>query len=251
VPYAGLTGKAAIVTGGARGMGAATVRRLCDEGCRVVAVDILPVDEREVADADNVLNVVADVSTEAGCEGYVAAAVERFGSVDYLVNNAGITGIAQPITEVPIDDFDKVFGVNTRAVFLGMRFFLLQLYRQETPGAIVNVSSMAAMKSFATRAIYGASKRAVIGFSNVAAIENGPRGIRVNTVLPGSVQTPMSAIVDKRRASMGAAADFTANPIPRRADPAEAAAFITYLLSDDASFLTGGVYTLDGGLSVR
>lgn len=249
--YAGLEGKVAIVTGAAQGIGAGAVRRLTEEGCRVVAVDVQPVAQRELGDFDLVHHVVADVSTEDGSRGYVDAAVERFGPLDFLVNNAGITGIARPITEVPIEDFDTVFGVNVRGVFLGMRFFLLQLHKQETGGAIVNVSSMAAMKSFATRAVYGASKRAVIGFSNVAAIENGARGIRVNTVLPGSVNTPMGKTVDKRRAGMGSAADFTGNPIPRKGTPAEAGAFIAYLLSDDASFLTGGVFTLDGGLSVR
>jgi NAD(P)-dependent dehydrogenase (short-subunit alcohol dehydrogenase family) len=249
--YTGLAGKVAIVTGAAQGIGAGTVRRLVEEGCRVVAVDVKPAGEREVADSDVVHNVVADVSTEEGCRGYVDTAVERFGPLDFLVNNAGITGIALPITEVPIEDFDAVFGVNVRGVFLGMRFALLQMHRQETGGAIVNVSSMAAMKSFATRAIYGASKRAVVGFSNVAAMENGARGIRVNTVLPGSVDTPMGKSVDKRRAGMGGSADFTGNPIPRKGSPAEAGAFIAYLLSDDASFLTGGVFTLDGGLSVR
>jgi NAD(P)-dependent dehydrogenase (short-subunit alcohol dehydrogenase family) len=251
MPYAGLSGKVAIVTGAAQGIGAGTVRRLVEEGCSVAAVDVQPFESREVADSDFVFNVVADVSTLDGCQGYVDAAVSKFGSLDFLVNNAGIRGIPLPITEVPVEDFDVVFSTNARSVFLGMRFFLLQLYSQESGGAIVNVSSMAAMKSFPTRALYGASKRAIVGLSNVAAIENGGRGIRVNTVLPGSVDTPMSADVDKRRTTMGAAADFSANPIPRKGTTAEAAAFISYLLSDDASFLTGGVFTFDGGLSVR
>jgi NAD(P)-dependent dehydrogenase (short-subunit alcohol dehydrogenase family) len=222
-----------------------------EEGCCVAAVDVKPTESREVGDSDHVYNIDADVSTVEGCQLFVNAAVSRFGSLDYLVNNAGIRGIPLPITEVPVEDFDVVFNTNTRSVFLGMRYFLLQLYGQETGGAIVNVSSMAAIKSFSTRALYGASKRAIVGLSNVASMENGSRGIRVNTVLPGSVDTPMSADVDKRRASMGAAADFSANPIPRKGTPGEAAAFIAYLLSDDASFLTGGVFTLDGGLSVR
>ncbi len=249
--FNGLAGKVAIVTGAAQGIGAGVVRRLVDEGCRVVAVDIKPIDRRDFSDADDVCDLMADVSSEAGCRSFVQGAVERFGSVDYLVNNAGITGIALPITEVPIEDFDRVFGVNVKGVFLGMRFFLQQLHAQGTGGAIVNISSMAAMKSFPTRALYGASKRAIIGLSNVAAIENGGRSIRVNTILPGSVDTPMSNTVDARRSGMGTAADFTSNPIPRKGTPAEAASLVAYLLSDDASFQTGSVYTLDGGLSVK
>lgn len=247
----GLSGKVALVTGAAQGIGAGTVLRLVEEGCHVVAVDVQPVRARASADSDRIVNVVADVSTDDGCRAFVRQGVEHFGSVDYLVNNAGIRGTPLPITEVPVEDFDLVFGVNVRSVFLGMRYFLRQLYAQNTAGAIVNVSSMAAMKSFPTRALYGASKRAIIGLSNVAAIENGSREIRVNTILPGSVDTPMSAEVDKRRAQMGNAADFTSNPIPRKGTPAEAASLIAYLLSDDASFQTGGVYTLDGGLSVK
>lgn len=249
--FTGLAGNVAIVTGAAQGIGAGVVRRLVDEGCRVIAVDVKPTDARVWPDAESIFNVVADVSTEQGCRSFVASAVEKFGAVNYLVNNAGITGIAQTITEVPIEDFDRVFGVNVRSVFLGLKFVLQQLHAQNSAGSIVNVSSMAAMKSFPTRALYGASKRAIIGFSNVAAIENGSRGIRVNTVLPGSIDTPMSTAVDARRAGMGGAADFTSNPIPRKGSAAEAASLIAYLLSDDASFQTGGVYTVDGGLSVR
>lgn len=250
MPFNGLSGKVAIVTGAAQGLGSATVARLVEEGCRVVAVDVQPNEGRPHQDSDQVLNVVEDVSSENGCESFVEAAVSRFGSVSLLVNNAGIRGVPAMITELSTQDFDEVFAVNARSVFLGMKFFLRQLHRQDAGGAIVNVSSMAALKSFPMRALYGASKRAVIGLSNVAAIENGPRGIRVNTVLPGSIDTPMSKSVDAQRAKMGSAANFTNNPIPRKGLPAEAASLIAYLLSEEASFQTGGVYTLDGGLSV-
>lgn len=247
--FKGLAGKTAIVTGAAQGIGAGAVVRLIEEGCRVAAVDCQAIAERSLPDSDRVFNIVADVSTEDGCKSFVDKSAERFGSVNYLVNNAGITGIALPITELPVDDFDRVFAVNVRSVFLGLQFFLKRLHAQNTPGAIVNISSMAATKAFATRAPYAASKRAIIALSNVAAVENGSRGIRVNTILPGAIDTPMSKIVDGRRALMGAAGNLNNRPIPRKGTSDEVASLIAYLLSDDSDYQTAGVYTIDGGAS--
>lgn len=132
--FNGLAGKVAIVTGSAQGTGGGSVRRLAEEGCRVVAVDVKPLESRESPDTEHIFNIIADVSTEEGCRSFVRKAVERFGSVSFLVNNAGIRGIPAPITEVPVEDFDNVFGVNVRSVFLGMKFFLQQNAYSEYTG---------------------------------------------------------------------------------------------------------------------
>ena len=248
----GLKGKTAIVTGAAGGIGSATVRRLVEEGCKVVAVDIQQKALSQLAascPAGSVLDVVADVARPEDCERFVGQAVQHFGGVQLLVNNAAVIGRNYPIAEMPIEEFDRVHSINVRGVFLCLRAALRQMIKQGEGGAIVNLSSVGALRANAGSSPYGSAKRAVIGLSCSAALENGQYGIRVNAICPGPVDTPMlrPALNNKP----GDLNDFFKNQaIPRIGRPEEIAAFIAWLLSDEASYQTGGVYPVDGGFTI-
>jgi len=246
----GLSGKTAIVTGAAGGIGSAVVYRLLEEGCKVVGVDLkLEAIERACsqADSDSFHPVVADVSTEKGCADYVEATVKRFGGVDLFANNAGILGRRLLMVDMPVEEFDRIMAVNLRGVFLGLQAVMRRMIEQKRGGAIVNTSSMGALKPYVNSSAYGVSKQGVIGLTKVAALENGIHGIRVNAVAPGSTDTSLLT------AAFGAdtATMFAQLPIPRVGAPAEIASMMAYLLSDEASYQTGGLYTVDGGLGLK
>jgi NAD(P)-dependent dehydrogenase (short-subunit alcohol dehydrogenase family) len=208
----------------------------------VVAVD-LNAGAIVSADADRLLAVAADVSTKAGVEAYLRAAVERFGGVQLFVNNAGVLGRLTRIVDLPAADFDHVIAVNLRGVFLGLQAVLRQMLAQGHGGAIVNTSSKGALRPPANCAGYATSKAGILTLTEIAAQEHGRDGIRVNAICPGLVATPiLPASHAEHEAEV--CARF---PMPRFAGPEEAASLITYLLSDEASFQTGGVYSVDGG----
>ena len=192
--------------------------------------------------------LTADVSDERQCERYFSQTIERFGRIDCMVNNAGILTPVRPLSELSVADFEQAFQINVRSVFLGMRAAIRQMEKQGTGGSIVNISSLAALRTAPKRAFYGSTKRAILGLSNSAALENARAGIRVNTILPGPVATPMSRQVDATRAEVGG--NMTKEyPLGRKGEPAEIAALVAWLLSSEASYATGGVYTLDGAVS--
>ena len=248
----GLAGKTALVTGAAGGIGSATVRRLVEEGCKVVAADKEPEGLKKLAaslPAGSVLPVTGDVSRPDDVQGFVDSAVKQFGSLQLLVNNAGILLKHYPVAEMPIEDFDRVHAVNVRGTFLCLRAGLRQMIAQGKGGAIVNLSSVGGLRANRGTASYGSSKRAVLGLSGSAALENGKFGIRVNAICPGPIDTPM--LRPAMNYLEGDYKDIFANQaIPRAADPSEVAAFIAWLLCDESSFQTGGVYTVDGGLTI-
>jgi NAD(P)-dependent dehydrogenase (short-subunit alcohol dehydrogenase family) len=246
--FKGLAGKVAIVTGAAGGIGSAVCRRLIEEGCQVAAVDLAEAGLKGLAEAlgPNLLPVAADVSREEDCEAYVRQTVERFGAVHLFVNNAGIIGAHHPVAEMPLEEFDKVFAVNIRGAFMGLKAVLRQIIAQGSGGAVVNISSVGALRAHRESCHYAGAKRALIGVSHAAALENGEHGIRVNVVCPGPIDTPMLGPA-RTRSGMSSQSALPL-PLGRVGDPSEPAAFIAYLLSDEASFQTAGVYTVDGGL---
>jgi NAD(P)-dependent dehydrogenase (short-subunit alcohol dehydrogenase family) len=244
----GLQGKVAVVTGAAQGIGAGVVRRLLEERVKVVAVDLQPI-EVNAADVGTLLPVAADVSTEVGCEAYLARALGEFGRIDLFVNNAGILGASSDMAKMSFNNFQRVMAINVNSVFLGSRGAIRHMRERGGGGAIVNMSSVAALRASKNRCAYAASKAAIIALTKSAAVETGRDSIRVNAVCPSAVDTPMGDLVDQARAAAGGRMSIADRPIPRKATPEEIADLVAYLLSDEAAFQTGGVYSIDGGVA--
>ncbi|WP_054958490.1 glucose 1-dehydrogenase [Paenibacillus dakarensis] len=244
-----LNGKVAIITGGSRGMGASHVRRFVSEGAKVVFTDIL-VDEGQALAAElgeNVIFVQQNVASAFDWEKVVAEAEAAFGPVNVLVNNAGIGAPNKRLEETTIEEYQRVIDVNQLSVFLGMKAVLPSM-RKTTNGSIVNVSSLAGMVAFMNQSSYVASKFAVRGLTKAAALEFSQYGIRVNSVHPGSVITPLTT--NDLTKEMAAEVN-KAIPLGRAAQPEELTNLVLYLASDESSYSTGSEFIADGGLSVQ
>ena len=251
-------GKVVVVTGAAGGIGRATALRLAAEGARVVAADLegTPLADVVAAVASagaEALAVPADVTRAADVAALVAAAVQRFGGLDLLVNNAGIEGVVKPIHEYPDEVFDRVLAVNVRGVFLGIKHGVPAL-RRRGGGAIVNMASVAGLIGNPVVPAYIASKHAVIGLTRSAALAYGPEGIRVNAVCPSPIETRMMRSLEAGLAPDDAGSARKALeamiPMGRYGTPEEVAAVVAFLGSDDARFVNGAAYTVDGGMTV-
>jgi NAD(P)-dependent dehydrogenase (short-subunit alcohol dehydrogenase family) len=250
----GLEGRVAIITGGSGGIGRAAAARFVDAGAKVLLVD-LEADALAAAAAslgDSVATHVADVTDPEDSAAYVRAAVETFGGVDILIANAGIEGTVKPIVEQDVEVLDRVLAVNVRGVWLGMKYAFPEMEKRGG-GSVVIMSSVAGIKGTAGLSPYVTSKHAVIGLMRSAALEGAPSRIRVNTVNPSPVETRMMRSLEDGMVPGDAqtAHDRIASGIPlgRYAQPDEIASLMLFLSSDDAGFLTGGVYMADGGIS--
>ena len=237
--------RVALVTGAARGQGAAIARRLVEDGFRVAACDLL-VDELNTTvaalDGDRVIAIPLDVTSEDQWEAAVSVVVDRFGSLSTLVNNAGVLHRASLAEETP-DGFERSWRVNCLGPFLGIRAALGQLRRGEG-AAIVNTCSTGAIRPFPDHAAYGSAKWALRGLTQIAAGELAPSGIRVNAVFPGPIATPMLDAATQTRLA-------ATSVLGRLGEPIEVADAVSFLVSDRASFITGSELVVDGGQCLR
>jgi NAD(P)-dependent dehydrogenase (short-subunit alcohol dehydrogenase family) len=241
--------RAALVTGGASGIGRATVERLLADGWGVVATDLnADAGARLIAElgaGDRLVFVRGDVSSEADIEAAVDAAVTGFGGLQGVVNNAGIGGAFGPVTDIEVADWDATFAVLVRGVFLGIKHGARVMKRQGG-GSIVNVASIAGMFGDAGPQAYSIAKASVIHMGKVFGTELGPDRIRVNTVCPGAIATPLNPAATAGR--VGTALEAI-QPWPATGQPHDLASVIAFLLSDDSGFVTGQTIAVDGGLA--
>lgn len=239
-----LSGKVAIVTGGSRGQGASHVRAMVREGAKVAFTDVrVELGEALAAELGaSALFIQQDVSKPEDWARVVAAAEAAFGPIGILVNNAGIVFLHN-IENTSFEDYQRVIAVNQTSVFLGMKTVLPSM-RRAGGGSIINISSAAANKGIPGNLAYTAAKAAIGGMSRVAAMELTADNIRVNTLLPGIIQTPMVDEPDADRV----AAMIEAIPLKRLGSTEEVSNLVVYLASDDSSYSTGSEFVVDGGI---
>jgi len=247
------TDKVVVITGGAGGIGVAAGKLFADQGAQVLLVDL---DEQALGAAvdqigsDQVSYCVADVTQAEQVKNYVDIAVKRYGGIDCFLNNAGIEGVVAPISDYPIDVFDKVIDVNVKGVWLGLKYVMPAMIARGG-GSIVITSSVAGVGGGPGLSAYVASKHAVIGLMRTASNEGAPANIRVNTVNPSPVETRMMRALEEFMAP-GAAEHAKQKieagiPLKRYAEPKDVANIMAFLCSEEGEFCTGGVYMVDGG----
>jgi NAD(P)-dependent dehydrogenase (short-subunit alcohol dehydrogenase family) len=248
-----LENKTALITGGAGGIGMSAAKRFIDEGARVMLIDLKEDDLRKAKEelaSDNVFYIVADVSKTEEVKKYAQNAAEIFGEVDVFFNNAGIEGQVKPITDYPVEEFDRVMAVNVRGAWLGLKFIVPLM---KDGGSIIITSSVAGLRGTANVSAYVASKHALIGITRSLALELAGRKIRVNSINPSPVDNRMMRSLEK-----GFSPDDAHNaksqfekmiPLGRYADNEDIANLALFLASDESSFITGAIHSIDGGMT--
>ena len=230
-----LDGKVALITGGARGIGAEDARVLAAEGAKIVVCDILDSDGEALAQEVGGAYHHLDVTSEDQWKSAITFAEKTFGPIDILINNAGVVGFT-PLDTCELTEWNRVIDINLTGTFLGIRY-VADSMKRAGGGVIVNMSSTAGLTGYSQLGAYVASKWGVRGLTKSAALDLAKYKIRVVSVHPGPIETPMTAGID---------VGFSRRPIPRIGQPSEVAAMILFLVSD-ATFSTGTEFVLDGG----
>jgi glucose 1-dehydrogenase len=251
-----LDGKVALITGAAMGMGEATARVFAAAGARVLVSDINP--ERGQAtvkrierDGGSASFCQADVSKADDAQAMVRTAVERYGRLDCAVNNAAVTPDTHPIADLDEQEFDRVLAVDLKGVALCLKYELARMLEQGDGGAIVNIGSVSSSRPQPNNAAYVAAKHGVIGLTKVASLENAPLGIRVNTVCPGAIDTPMIRGALETAGTTEAEFAPVLSLLGRFGRPDEVAQASLWLCSEQASYVTGAVLAVDAGYTSR
>lgn len=238
--------KVAVVTGGASGIGLATTRKLLSEGANVVILDLKMDEEIINSLGETALYLKCDVSNEENVKNCIEEIIKKFDHIDYLVANAGIGGSASKPHEVSMDEWNKVISVNQTGIFLLNKYVINEMLKKGK-GAVVNTSSMYGLVGSTTSFAYSASKGAINQMTRSLALTYARDNIRVNAIAPGYVDTPiLSMVPDNIKEAMG-----NELPIGRLGKDTEIANLICYLLSDDASFITGAIIPIDGGFTAK
>ena len=246
-----LTGKVAVVTGGASGIGEATTRRFVAEGAKVLIADMQQKRGSSLAKelGNNATFVSVEVRKETEVQTAVETAVDKWGRLDCMFNNAGFGGALGPIEDIPVEEFDMTFDVLVRGVFLGMKH-AIPIMRKQKCGSIINTGSISAITAGRGPLIYSAAKASVHHLSQVTAISVANSSIRINTIVPGYIATPLSqntvgkpdALIEERLEGQ----PFP-QPIPRVGRPNDIAELAMFLASDRSTFITGQAIVVDGG----
>lgn len=247
-----LSGKVAFITGAGSGMGRAIALEFARQGARIVAVDINKAGAEQTCaaiGAESSLALAGDISVADSVKKLCAAAIAHFGQVDILVNNAGVLDNYLPVTETDEALWDKILNINLKSMFLTTKSLIPQMIAQGG-GAIINVASIAALVAGGGGAAYTASKHGVVGLTRQIAFDYGQQGIRANAICPGAVETAMTKAIF---ASEDAAVMESVRAVPagRYGKPEEIAKLALYLASEDASFVHGAAFVIDGGWTIK
>jgi meso-butanediol dehydrogenase/(S,S)-butanediol dehydrogenase/diacetyl reductase len=251
-----ISGQTAVVTGAAGGIGRALVERFTDRSLNVVLVDRFVEGLADFCSSiglkdENMLVIQADVSDGPSVKNYVDATLAKFSRIDYFANHAAIEAHDGLIEDQPVEHLDEAYAVNVRGMYLGLHY-VLPVMKSQGRGAIVNTVSSSGIRATSGRSPYVMSKHAVIGLTRSAAVEAAGFGVRVNSVLPGPIDTPMLQRTMARQGRVGEEARAVAQrsiPLGRYGTADEVAAVISFLLSEDSSFVTNSMYSVDGGIT--
>ncbi|MDV2467484.1 SDR family NAD(P)-dependent oxidoreductase [Acinetobacter chinensis] len=239
--------KVAMITGAASGIGRAVAEQLAAQQCQLCLVDqnadALEALAETLGKQVKVITSTGDLSQADFVENVVAQVEQQFGRLDYALNNAGVTSPAQPLHELTLETWNSVLGVNLNSVFYGLKA-QIPLMLKSGGGSVVNTSSMLGLVATQNRAAYVTSKHAVTGLSKAAALDYAQQNIRVNSVHPGYIETPLISHIDQQML-------IQKHPIGRLGTPQEVAELICFLLSEQASFITGAQYVIDGGYTIQ